>query len=76
MSSRWIITTPAVRALLAAGATAAALYAVKPVAFFDPAGRPRLAKWAVSRPDQVSEAVAVPWWLAAVGVGLAVDLFV
>lgn len=64
------------RGLVAGGATAAALYSVKPLTFFDPLGKPRLARWAVTRDDQIGDSVLVPWWLAAIAVGAAVDLFV
>lgn len=70
------MNTPAVRGLLATGITALALTYVKPPLFYLPDGTPRIASWATDKPDQKADAVTVPWWLAALAVGVAVDLFV
>lgn len=68
--------TPAMRAITAGGATALALFYVKPLTFFTPDGKPRVATWATDRKDQLEEAVLIPWWAAAIAVGIAVDLFI
>lgn len=70
-----IVTTPAMRAILASAVTAAALFAIKPISFFDELGRPREARW-LARADRATRAAPVPWWLAVAAVGVAVDLFV
>lgn len=68
--------TPAQRALIAAAITTAALFYVKPDAFFRPdTGRPRVAAW-TARPDQMSRATYMPWYMLVLGVALAVDIFV
>lgn len=69
-------STPAMRAALASAVTAAALYYTKPPLFFKPDGAARLPSWTIANKDQREEAVLVPWWLAAVAVGVAVDLFI
>jgi len=69
--------TPATRALMAGAVTTAALWYIKPEDFFDRStGLPRRATWATSRPDQLSRATPVPWYLAVAAVAIAVDLFV
>lgn len=35
-----------------------------------------MARWAVSRPEQVQESVAVPYWGLALAIGVAVNLFI
>lgn len=70
------IATPGFRALFATAVTWVMLVTVKPAAFFTPSGSPRLARWAVSRPEQLQESVTVPYWAVALAVGVAVDLFI
>lgn len=75
--SEFSLNTPAARGAMAGAAVAAALWVVKPPAFFNPeTGRPRTASWAVGRPDLVYQSTPVPWYLAAAGVAMAVTLFV
>lgn len=71
-----IATTPGFRALLATAVSFVVLRAIKPSVFFTPAGQPRMARWAVSRPEQVQESVAVPYWGLALAIGVAVNLFI
>ena len=71
----YTLNTPLVRALIATGATAAALHVVKPYTFFEENGEPRPWTQSVKRVDQLKRATSVPWWLATLAVGVAVDLF-
>lgn len=79
MSSSDLLTipvTPAMRGLAAGALTAAALWSVKPEAFFRrDTGEPRLATWAVARPDQYGRATPLPWYAAVAAVALGVALF-
>lgn len=69
-------STPAMRAVVATVIVGGALYYVKPITFFTADGKPRRARWAAVRPEQIHTAVLVPWWALAGAVGALVDLFV
>jgi hypothetical protein len=68
--------SPASRAATAALLVGGTLYFVKPITFFTADGRPRMARVAVSRQDQIEESVVIPWWGVALAVGAVMDLFV
>lgn len=70
-----LLYTPAQRAIIAAALTTAALFYLKPDAFFRAdTGRPRVAAW-TARADQMARATYLPWYMLVLGVALAVDLF-
>lgn len=70
-----ILVTPAMRGIVAGSLTSLALWQLKPAAFFRRDGEPRIATWAVARPDQLSASTNVPWYLVTAAVALAVALY-
>lgn len=71
------LTTPFLRLVGAAAATAGCLLLFKPDAFFSPNGEGRpWAIWTASGADSDAQSTWIPWWLFAALVGLFFAVFV